>query len=98
MFQMPVGHAQPDIVDVHDYPSVQCPAGVNCALESNAQVSSEAQIDFTDIVHFMALVDNSSALFMVGETWSNTNNSGTYGSPNGTANCEGGHWTRRPRR
>jgi hypothetical protein len=90
MFQMPVGHAQPDIVDVHDYPSVQCPAGVNCALESNAQVSSEAQIDFTDIVHFMALVDNSSALFMVGETWSNTNNSGTYGSPNGTANCEGG--------
>lgn len=81
MFQFPVGHAQPDIVDVHDYP---CVAPSGCAsTDSAAQVSGEAAIDFTDIVHFMALVNNSSALFVVGETHSNTNNTGTYGNPSG---------------
>jgi hypothetical protein len=88
MFQMPTWHAQPDIVDVHDYPCVAATHGCY-STDSQAQVSSEASIDFTDIVHFMALVNNSSALFVVGETYSNTNSTGTQGNPSGLS-CEFG--------
>ena len=39
MFQFPVGHSAPDIVDVHDYP---CVAPGGCATtDSEAQVASE---------------------------------------------------------
>lgn len=82
MFQMPGGHSQPDIWDLHAYPCVKPASGGCYTNESQAQVRSEATMTFNDVPHFFTLVNTPAAYFMVGETHSNTNN----GSG---ASCEG---------
>ena len=77
MFQMPVAHTQPHIVDIHDYACVH--NGSDCyASDSQAQITNESQIDFNDVVHYLALLNVQSSLFMLGETHSNSNNGSGY--------------------
>jgi hypothetical protein len=72
MLQMPLGHSLPSIVDLHMYPTVEPSGGVPYVDESAAQVQSEAAIAFGDIPHLLAAIGTPSALFVVGETHSNT--------------------------
>ena len=82
MYQMPVSHTQPNIVDIHSYACVIDPANGQCRLD-DVQAQNEARINFSDVVHYLALRNVTSSLIMLGETWSNSN------AGNGR-NCEGG--------
>jgi hypothetical protein len=72
MFQMPQGHTQPSIVDLHAYPRID--NGDGCyRTEPQAQVESEANILFSDVAHFMDMIGTPTATFIVGETFTNSN-------------------------
>ncbi len=74
MFQMPVSHTAPDIADLHTYPCVPNPvAGLCYSDDQHASVQGEAATVYGDVAHFLSVVDPS-AVFMVGETHSNSNN------------------------
>jgi hypothetical protein len=76
MFQSPIYNTQPNIVDVHMYPHV---AGAGA---SDTQVQQVATLDFSDLTHFLAVVNLQSALVIIGETHSGTPYSGSaFGSP-----------------
>lgn len=75
MYKMPMGHTAPAIADLHAYPCVSDPSTGLCYNNSNdalAAVQSEAAITYGDVALFFSLV-NPSAVFMIGETHSNTN-------------------------
>jgi hypothetical protein len=74
MFQMPVSHAAPDVVDLHAYPCVPNPTlGLCYSDDADASVQGEATIVYSDVSHFLTLV-NPAALFTIGETHSHSNN------------------------
>ena len=74
MFQMPVPHSAPDIADLHAYPCIKNPSTGYCYSDDpDANVEGEAKIVYGDVLAFLNTV-NPSAVFMVGETHSNSNN------------------------
>lgn len=75
MFIVPIYHSQPDLVDVHIYSCVLDPTRSCFPDSARAAVQSEAAIDFSDITHFLALLNLQSAIFVLGETHSNTDDS-----------------------
>jgi hypothetical protein len=75
MFQMPTSHTQPKMVDLHMYPCVTQSFGSPCySTDSKAAIQGESTIFFSDVTHLLALLNMQSAIFVVGETHSNTNN------------------------
>lgn len=61
MYQSPVSHPAPTIVDFHVYPQIM---DVNM---TGSQAQNEAKIDFDDLTRFLSIV-NPSGLVMIGET------------------------------
>jgi hypothetical protein len=61
MLLAPIYHTQPDIIDSHMYPHVEN------AGPGDTQVQQIAALDFSDLAHFLGVV-NPSALVMIGET------------------------------
>ncbi len=75
MAQLPFGHSLPNIVDIHMYTGIRNPANGNFYTnEASAQIQSDAKTAFDDVGHFLSVIGTPSALFMIGETHSNTNN------------------------
>jgi hypothetical protein len=78
MYQVTSSHTQGDIVDMHFYPCVTSTPGGSCnTADGTADVQSEAELDFGDVPHFLSILDLESAIFVLGETHSNTTVSGT---------------------
>ncbi len=70
MFVAPVYSSQPDIVDIHMYPSI---AGTT---NTDAQIQAAATTDYGDVPHFLTLTGLGSADIVIGETWGGTINTG----------------------
>jgi hypothetical protein len=71
---IPYSHAQPAILDVHTYPGIG-PIPFPTNSDSADAVQSEGTIDFSDLVHYYQLLGlPSTTPFVVGETYSYTNN------------------------
>ena len=74
MFKMPVPHGAPDIADLHAYPCIKNTATGYCySDDAHASVQGEAKTVYGDVLAFLNTV-NPSAVFLVGETHSNSNN------------------------
>jgi hypothetical protein len=63
MQQSPIYSTQPDIVDIHMYPSV---VGVS---NTGAMIQSVAELDYGDVPHFLTEAGLGSAAIVIGETY-----------------------------
>jgi len=64
----------PDIVDEHIYPCIINPATSQCwNTEPSASVQLEAYTFFSEIPHYLSAVNQQSAVFVLGETHTNSN-------------------------
>jgi hypothetical protein len=87
MFTSPIYSTQPDLVDIHIYPSV---TGTQ---NTDAMVQQVAALDYGDVPHFITLSGLQSATFVIGETYGgkiNVFNQGTTQNPN---YCFGGQYS-----